>query len=129
MRRAPVRVESFYTDTGSLTAPACTEGVRWSVLANGGHVSKAAVAQFHRVIAGFPNYNGYPNDNRPVQPLNGRVIKYRHGGRPHRTWYESNGRLTSEVLCRTACVGTVSGAVDARGRGSSRHGSGRVPHF
>lgn len=83
MRRAPVRVESFYTYTGSLTTPGCTEGVRWSVVANGGHVSRAAVAHFHKVIAKFPNYDGNPNDNRPVQPLNGRVIRYRRGGKPH----------------------------------------------
>jgi carbonic anhydrase len=83
MRRAPVRVESFYAYDGSLTTPSCTEGVRWSVLANGGHVSEAAVAHFHEVIAQFPNYGGYPNDNRPVQDLNGRVIRYRRGGMPH----------------------------------------------
>jgi len=34
MRRDPVRVESFHTYTGSLTTPGCTEGVRWSVVAN-----------------------------------------------------------------------------------------------
>jgi carbonic anhydrase len=71
MRRGPVRAESFYTYGGSLTTPSCTEDVRWSVLANGGHVSKAAVDHLHEVIAGFPKYEGYPNNNRPVQPLNG----------------------------------------------------------
>jgi carbonic anhydrase len=67
---------SFYTYTGSLTTPGCTEGVRWFVLADGGHVSHAAVRRFHFVISRFPNYGGYPNNNRPVQPLNGRVISF-----------------------------------------------------
>jgi len=40
--------------SGSLTTPGCTEGVIWSVLADGGGVSQAAVARFHQVIARFP---------------------------------------------------------------------------
>ena len=73
----PVLVNSFYAYDGSLTTPGCTQDVRWSVLADGGQVSSAAVHHMHRVIARFPNYNGYPNNNRPVQPLNGRIIKHR----------------------------------------------------
>jgi carbonic anhydrase len=73
----PVRVNSFYAYDGSLTTPGCTQNVRWSVLEDGGSVSQAAVTRFHEVIAQFPNYDGYPNNNRPVQPLNGRVIKLR----------------------------------------------------
>jgi carbonic anhydrase len=72
--------KSFCTYNGLLTTPACTEGVLWSVLAGGGQVSSAAVTRFHRLIAQFPNYNGYPNNNRPLQPLNGRVIRLRRGG-------------------------------------------------
>ena len=79
----PVRVDSFYAYDGSLTTPGCTQNVRWSVLADGGNVSNAAVTRFHQVIARFPNYNGYPNNNRPVQPLNGRVIRRRRGPRRH----------------------------------------------
>ena len=75
----PVRVNSFYSYAGSLTTPGCTEGVLWSVLADGGHVSNAAVSRFHQLIGQFPNYNGYANNNRPTQPLNGRVIKLRRG--------------------------------------------------
>ena len=36
-------------------------------------------AHFHRVISKFDGYAGYPNNNRPVQPLNGRVVKRRRG--------------------------------------------------
>lgn len=79
--QSPVRVKSFYSYTGSLTTPGCTEGVLWSVLVGGGQVSNAAVTRFHQLIAQFPNYNGYPNNNRPVQPLNGRVIRLRRGPR------------------------------------------------
>ena len=71
----PVQVNSFYAYDGSLTTPGCTENVRWSVLEDGGGVSHAAVTRFHEVIERFPNYNGYSNNNCPVQPLNGRVIK------------------------------------------------------
>lgn len=79
-------MNSFYSYDGSLstpgclTTPGCAEGVLWSVLADGGHVSYAAVTRSHRLIAQFPNYNGYPNNNRPVQPVNGRIIKLLHCG-------------------------------------------------
>lgn len=78
-RRGHVHVDSFYGYDGSLTTPGCTENVRWSVVAGSGHVSPAAVARFHRVIANFAGYDGYPNDNRPVQPLNGRIVRLRRG--------------------------------------------------
>lgn len=47
-------MNSFYTYSGSLTTPGCTQGVLWSVLADGGSVSKAAVTRFHKVIVRFP---------------------------------------------------------------------------
>jgi carbonic anhydrase len=37
-----VQVNSFYAYDGSLTTPGCTEDVRWFLLADGGHVSRAA---------------------------------------------------------------------------------------
>ena len=73
------QVSSFYSYDGSLTTPGCTQDVRWFVLAQGGTVSSAAVTRFHQTISLFPDYNGYPNNNRPVQPLNGRVIGLRAG--------------------------------------------------
>jgi carbonic anhydrase len=78
--RRAVKVGQFYAYDGSLTTPACTEHVRWSVLAHGGQVSREAVAHLHAVISHLPGYSGYPNNNRPLQPLNGRVITGPHAG-------------------------------------------------
>jgi hypothetical protein len=38
-------------------------------------VSGTAVDRLHELIAGFPRYDGYENNNRPTQPLNDRVIE------------------------------------------------------
>ncbi len=65
---------SYYTYSGSLTTPPCSEGVRWFVLKEPVFVSQAAIDHLHEVIAEFPGYDGFPNNNRPVRPLNGRVI-------------------------------------------------------
>ena len=64
----------YYTYSGSLTTPPCSEGVRWFMLREPVFVSQAAINHLHLVIAHFPGYDGFPNNNRPVRPLNGRVI-------------------------------------------------------
>jgi carbonic anhydrase len=56
----------YYTYTGSLTAPPCTEGVTWFVLKTPVSVSPEQIDQFAAL---------YPHDVRPLQPLNGRVVK------------------------------------------------------
>jgi carbonic anhydrase len=56
----------YYVYTGSVTAPPCTEGVKWFVLKTPVEVSAAQIKAF----AGL-----YPHDVRPLQPLNGRVVK------------------------------------------------------
>jgi carbonic anhydrase len=65
----------FYTYPGSLTTPACTEGVRWIVLRDTIGISSVAAGRLHRLIADFPSYEGYENNNRPTQPLNAREIE------------------------------------------------------
>lgn len=60
------RDTAYYTYMGSVTAPPCTEGVTWFVLKARMDVSPAQIAKFAKL---------YPHDVRPVQPLNGRVVK------------------------------------------------------
>jgi carbonic anhydrase len=55
----------YYTFTGSLTTPPCTENVTWFVLKHRVTVSAAEIEQFSKL---------YPNDTRPTQPLYGRVV-------------------------------------------------------
>jgi carbonic anhydrase len=52
---------------GSLTVPPCTEDVRWLVSSTVLHVSRAQVAQFESLVGG--------KTSRPLQPLNGRIIR------------------------------------------------------
>ena len=39
------------------------------------------VYRLHQQLIGvrFPGYGGYPNNNRPLQSLNGRVVQLRRG--------------------------------------------------
>ena len=60
------RATAYYLYMGSLTAPPCTEGITWFVLKTPLEISAEEIAQFA---------NHYPHDVRPLQPLNGRVVK------------------------------------------------------
>jgi carbonic anhydrase len=70
----PESKRSYYTYSGSLTTPHCTEGVRWFVLTDPIEVSQTTVDEFRAIVAAFPGYNGYEYNNRPVRPLNGRPL-------------------------------------------------------
>ncbi|MDX7876974.1 carbonic anhydrase family protein [Aeromonas veronii] len=56
----------YYRFSGSLSTPPCSEGVRWLVMKQPVEVSQAQIDAFKAVMH-------HPN-NRPVQPLNGRVV-------------------------------------------------------
>jgi carbonic anhydrase len=58
--------KGYYLYRGSVTAPPCTEHVRWFVLKTPVEVSADQMQAFARL---------YPDDVRPLQPLNGRVVK------------------------------------------------------
>jgi carbonic anhydrase len=55
----------YYTYKGSLTTPPCTENVTWFILKSPVQLSPAQISAFAR---------RYPNNSRPVQPLNGRTV-------------------------------------------------------
>jgi carbonic anhydrase len=57
---------NFYRFSGSLTTPPCSEGVSWIVIEQPVSASVEQINQFRAVI-GMTN-------NRPIQPLNGRII-------------------------------------------------------
>jgi len=56
----------YYTFTGSLTTPPCSENVRWFVLKTPIEASAAQIKEFKA---------RYTHNNRPTQPLNDRVIE------------------------------------------------------
>jgi carbonic anhydrase len=57
---------AYYSYVGSVTAPPCTEGVTWYVLKTPVEISAEQIDAFAKL---------YPHDVRPLQPLNGRVVK------------------------------------------------------
>lgn len=56
---------SYTRYDGSLTTPPCSEGVKWHVLTTPLQLSKAQIGKFRAIIH---------DNNRPVQPLNGRKL-------------------------------------------------------
>lgn len=58
---------NYYSFAGSLTAPPCTEGLQWIVLAEPITASPAQILQIRNVI---------DNNARPTQRLQGRTINY-----------------------------------------------------
>jgi carbonic anhydrase len=58
--------DAYFMYMGSLTAPPCSEGVTWFVLKTPVEISAEEIEVFAKL---------YPHDVRPLQPLNGRVVK------------------------------------------------------
>jgi carbonic anhydrase len=66
------RDRSFFQYKGSLTTPPCTEGLQWYVMKQPIEMSDPQIAAFERL----PHINP---SNRPVQPLNNRVVNSQSG--------------------------------------------------
>jgi carbonic anhydrase len=62
----PADKSAYYTFTGSLTTPPCSEGVMWFVLKSPMVISEQEVIRFGHL---------YSMNARPTQPLNGREIR------------------------------------------------------
>jgi carbonic anhydrase len=58
--------QRYYQFMGSLTTPPCSEGVLWMVMKQPMTISKGQYKLFTQL---------YPNNARPVQPINGRPVR------------------------------------------------------
>ncbi|WP_312984046.1 carbonic anhydrase family protein [Atlantibacter sp.] len=58
--------KTYWRFSGSLTTPPCSEGVTWLVMKHPLTLSEAQLKQFKTVM--------HHDNNRPVQPLHGRVV-------------------------------------------------------
>lgn len=69
----PDRTDSYYAYDGSLTTPPCNEVVSWRVFCPKLKITESDMAKFRAIL----DVNGNPivDNFRPVQSLNGRVIK------------------------------------------------------
>jgi carbonic anhydrase len=61
----PRNIDDYFTYSGSLTTPPCTESVRWIVLKRPVDISKSQAAAFRAV---------FPLNARPVQPIGARLL-------------------------------------------------------
>lgn len=61
----PRALDEYFTYSGSLTTPPCTESVRWIVLRKPVEVSKAQVQAFRAI---------FPMNARPVAPIGARIL-------------------------------------------------------
>lgn len=58
--------QRYYQFMGSLTTPPCSENVLWMVMKQPVAISRSQIKLFTQL---------YPNNARPVQPLNGRTVR------------------------------------------------------
>ncbi len=59
--------QAYFSYTGSLTTPPCTENINWFVFRSPVAVSAEQIAQFAEL---------FPNNARPTQPLQGRTVYF-----------------------------------------------------
>jgi len=72
MNMVDLTSSNYFRYQGSLTTPPCTEGVNWTVMRDAFQVSPAQVDKFRQVMNFKFQRRG---NNRPVQPLNDRVLQ------------------------------------------------------
>jgi carbonic anhydrase len=56
----------YFTYTGSLTTPPCSEGVTWIILKRRAPISSVQYEEFRKILG---------NNFRPIQDINNRVVR------------------------------------------------------
>jgi carbonic anhydrase len=119
-------VSSYYTWEGSLTTPPCSEGLTWTLLTQPAVMSTAQLRQYTGRFPYLPQTKDALFNNRPTQPLNGRVPKlmtnmgYSYAGEaglhaPH-LWHVNNPMCNPEVQVQSPIdVTTPSAEILATG--------------
>ncbi len=95
----------YFTYSGSLTTPPCSEIVTWIVMKNPIQISASQIENFHTIM----------HDNfRPTQPLNGRVIDDYDCSDFH--WeYEGEDGPEAWATCFGDCGGDSQSPIDIKG--------------
>ena len=104
---------NYYNYNGSLTTPACTQGITWFVMAKPMTASPAQILAFTSALATEQGGFSRGGDNRLVQPLNGRNILASFGGPPTTvvTFAHTLNGLTVNTFTtalRTAYIATIA---------------------
>mmetsp|Transcript_15267 Transcript_15267/g.37453 ORF Transcript_15267/g.37453 Transcript_15267/m.37453 type:complete len:1842 (+) Transcript_15267:68-5593(+) len=103
-RLFPTSLE-YYSYTGSLTTPPCSENVAWHVLTTPITMSSAQLGVLLDKLQGLSAASSTGGSNRPVQPLNGRTVYL--GGRP--------GGITFPVSSGSSSSSSSSGPAKVTG--------------
>ena len=67
--------KTYYTYSGSLTTPPCSEGVRWYVMTEPAYISSTSVTIYQNILQANSRYKF---NNRPIQLLKDRPVLVSH---------------------------------------------------
>ncbi|KAK6045644.1 carbonate dehydratase, eukaryotic-type, partial [Cooperia oncophora] len=71
----PANTDAFYRYEGSVPTPNCDEAVIWTVFGEPNSLTQAQLEQLRRIVG--PDGSRHKHNSRPIQPLNGRRIRYK----------------------------------------------------
>lgn len=98
---------TYYSYDGSLTTPPCTEGIKWSVLADVQPISTNQVTAFRNFWSSNAAFAGGNGNNRATQPWNDRVVSFSDGVAFTSDPYKNHLDSGATVLGASAAFATI----------------------